>query len=121
MQKIPATKIQYEGQNDDAGWRTEAEQRIRDNRMSSVTVQVLDSAGNRQWQQDERKAKLTPNESVPEISGKESNNDHKAESNAMREPDSKSFELTVPKMKSSKPKVPRIENFKGPNEATRSF
>jgi endo-1,4-beta-xylanase len=43
--KFPSTKIQYQGQDEDAKWRTEAEQRIRDNRMSSVKVQVLDSTG----------------------------------------------------------------------------
>lgn len=76
---------------------------------------------NRQRQQVERKAMLNPIEPVSEASSKEATDDLKAELTEMRKTESKSFELPVPKLKSSKPKVPRIENPKGPNEATRSF
>ncbi len=88
------------------------------NTMQAADVKRMES--NRQRQQDERKATLIPSKPVSEASG-ESTDNRKVESTEMKERDSNSFELPVPKLKSSKPKVPRIENLKGANEATRSF
>ncbi len=70
---------------------------------------------------DEISTKINPIESVSELSDKDFKNENSGVASEGKERASKPFELPVPKTKSSKPKVPRIETPKGANESTRSF
>jgi endo-1,4-beta-xylanase len=44
---LPRTKLDWPGRSADAPWRAEAERRIRQHRMATLTLTVTDAAGNR--------------------------------------------------------------------------
>jgi hypothetical protein len=91
---------------------------------SALAIQQADInrlESTRQTELFERSTKMNPIESVSELSGKDLTDENSGVASEVKERASKPFELPVPKTKSSKPKVPRIETPKGANESTRSF